>query len=94
MSNLNHRRKNPICPNCKQLGENGVYSCGSYDDIVMGSPMTIVSDTCHLTALENALSSIDTAASILPSYKVTHEGGFDAYVQNIIDAISAYHESI
>ena len=46
----------------------------------------------HLTAFENALSLIGTVTSMLPSYKVTHEGGFDAYVQNIIDSIAAYHD--
>lgn len=42
--------------------------------------------------LHDALHAIDTAASMLPSYEVKHEGGLDAFVQNIIDAIEAYHK--
>lgn len=35
----------------------------------------------------NALHRIDSAAAILPTYSVKHEGGLDAFAQNIIDAI-------
>ena len=35
----------------------------------------------------NALQRIDTAASMLPTYAVRHEGGIKAFTQNVIDAI-------
>lgn len=38
--------------------------------------------------LANALQSIDTAAAFLPNYVVRHEGGIEAFTQNIIDAIT------
>jgi len=42
--------------------------------------------------LHNALQRIDTAAVGLPTFEVRHEGGLDAVVQNIVDAIVALHE--
>jgi Flp pilus assembly protein TadG len=39
--------------------------------------------------LFNALQRIETAAVFLPSFKITHEGGLEAVVQNIVDAIAA-----
>jgi len=42
--------------------------------------------------LHNALQRIDTAAVGLPTFEVHHEGGLDAVVQNIVDAIVALHE--
>ena len=42
--------------------------------------------------LHNALQRIDTAAVGLPTFQVRHEGGLDAVVQNIVDAIVALHE--
>lgn len=45
-----------------------------------------------LEDLHNALHRIDTAAVGLPTFAVRHEGGLDAVVQNIVDAIVALHE--
>ena len=45
-----------------------------------------------LDALYNALQRIDTAAVMLPTFKPRHEGGLDAVVQNIVDAIVALHK--
>jgi hypothetical protein len=42
--------------------------------------------------LHNALQRIDTAAVGLPTFEIRHEGGLDAVVQNIVDAIVALHE--
>jgi len=42
--------------------------------------------------LHNALQRIDAAAVGLPTFEVRHEGGLDAVVQNIVDAIVALHE--
>lgn len=35
----------------------------------------------------NALQRIDTVAAMLPTYTVDHEGGIEAFTQNIVDAI-------
>jgi hypothetical protein len=43
--------------------------------------------------LFNALQRIETAAVFLPSFKITHEGGLEAVVQNIVDAISPRWQS-
>jgi hypothetical protein len=37
----------------------------------------------------NALQRIDSAAALLPTYAVRHEGGIAAFTQNIVDAIAA-----
>jgi hypothetical protein len=42
--------------------------------------------------LFNALQRIETAAVFLPSFKITHEGGLEAVVQNIVDAIAALEQ--
>ena len=42
--------------------------------------------------LRNALQRIDTAAVGLPTFEIRHEGGLDAVVQNIVDAIVSLHE--
>jgi hypothetical protein len=42
--------------------------------------------------LHNALQRIDTAAVGLPTFEVRHEGGLDAVVQNIVDAIVALYD--
>lgn len=39
--------------------------------------------------LWNAIQRIETCAVSLPTFKVTHEGGLSAVVQNIVDAIAA-----
>jgi hypothetical protein len=39
-------------------------------------------------AIWNALQRIDSAAAMLPSYTVKHEGGIEAFAQNIVDAIA------
>ena len=44
--------------------------------------------------LFNALQRIETAAVFLPSFKITHEGGLEAVVQNIVDAIAALAEPV
>lgn len=36
----------------------------------------------------NALQRIDSAAAMLPTYSVRHEGGIEAFTQNIIDALT------
>jgi hypothetical protein len=43
--------------------------------------------------LFNALQRIETAAVFLPSFKITHEGGLEAVVQNIVDAIAALEQT-
>lgn len=43
--------------------------------------------------LWNALQRIDCAAVGMPTFKVRHEGGLDAFVQNIVDAIVATYEN-
>ena len=45
-----------------------------------------------LEDLRGALHRIDTVAVGLPTFEVRHEGGLDAFVQNIVDAIVALHE--
>jgi hypothetical protein len=44
--------------------------------------------------LFNALQRIETAAVFLPSFKITREGGLEAVVQNIVDAIAALAEPV
>jgi hypothetical protein len=44
--------------------------------------------------LFNALQRIETAAVFLPSFKITHEGGLEAVVQNIVDAIAALAQPV
>ena len=44
--------------------------------------------------LFNALQRIETAAVFLPSFKITHEGGLEAVVQNIVNAIAALAEPV
>lgn len=52
------------------------------------------SDTAETYAeLFNALQRIDTAAVSLPGFSVRHEGGIDAFTQNIVDAISLARHS-
>jgi hypothetical protein len=41
--------------------------------------------------LHRLLQRIDTAAVGLPTFEVRHEGGLDAVVQNIVDAIISLH---
>lgn len=42
--------------------------------------------------LFNALHRISSAACAMPTFEVRHEGGLDAFVQNIIDAIAATYD--
>lgn len=40
-------------------------------------------------AIWNALHEIDSAAVFLPTFKVNHEGGLEAFTKNIVEAIQA-----
>ena len=67
--------------------EEGLHSCGYHDGKRATQPAQE-----SLEDLRGALHRIDTVAVGLPTFEVRHEGGLDAFVQNIVDAIVALHE--
>lgn len=45
-------------------------------------------------AIWNALQQIDSVAAMLPTYTVDHDGGIEAFTQNIVDAIAAVQQAL
>jgi hypothetical protein len=60
----------------------------------MGPARQTEATTDSYDSLWNAVSRIDTVATMLPTFEVTHEGGIEAVTQNIVEAINRAAERL